>query len=370
MTSSIRVAHVTTAHSSQDNRIFQKECRALAAAGFQVHLVAVASQDQEVAGVQIKALPTRRGRLARMVLGPLDAWRALREVRPALIHVHDPELIPLAVLWRLVHRCPAVFDAHEDLPKQVLGKAYLPPVIRRPLAVAAALLEGIADRWLDAVVVATPSISANFRRRPAVLVQNFPWLAAFRAPADLTETTRDVVYIGAINEGRGLSTMLDLAAHLPGGSRLRLAGPAAPADSLVLGRQDGIHCRYLGVVEVQQIPDLLASARLGLALLQPLPNYLDSQATKIYEYMAAGRPFLASNFASWMAQLGPYDCGVFVDAADTDAVRLAVQRLLADTDAARLMGRRGRSAFEQHFVFDREAPKLVELTRRLSNAGR
>lgn len=370
MTDRTRIAHVTTAHPVQDNRIFQKECRALAAAGFDVHLVAVAPQDQEIAGVSIKALPLRRRRLARMVLGPVDAWTALRRVRPELIHVHDPELIPLAVLWRLVRRRPAIFDAHEDLPKQVMGKAYLPPALRRTLAAAAVLLEGVAERCLDAVVAATPSISTKFRRRPAVLVQNFPWLAAFPKPSDLTDTERDVVYIGAINDGRGLSTMLELATHLPARSTLTLAGPVSDVDGLALAEQDPTRCRYLGVVDVQQIPDLLSTARLGLALLRPLPNYVDSQATKIYEYMAAGRPFLASDFASWMAQLGPYDCGLFVDPADPEAIRSAVRYILTDTEAARLMGRRGRRAFEQHFVFDREAPRLVELTRRLSDAAR
>ena len=367
MTNSRVVAHVTTAHPAQDNRIFKKECAALAEAGFDVHLIAVAPHDHRLGGVSIHALPRRAGRLTRMVRGPLDAWAALRRLQPGLVHVHDPELIPLAIAWRLLHRRPAVYDAHEDLPKQVLGKAYLPRFLRQVLGLLAVALETAADRWLDGVVAATPGIAAKYRCG-AVLVQNFPWLAAFSEPGELRESTRGIVYIGAINEGRGLSTMLQLARELPAGSTLSLAGPASSADTQLIAQQDAGACRYHGVVAVEEIPELLDSARVGLALLQPLPNYLNSQATKIYEYMAAGRPFIASNFESWVAQLGPHHCGVFVDPGDLHAVRSAVEGLLADTAAARSMGLRGRRAFEDHFVFDREAPRLVQLTRRLTDA--
>ena len=367
MTSGTPVAHVTTAHPAQDNRIFRKECAALAEAGFDVHLIAVAPRDHRLGGVSIHALPHRGGRLTRMVRGPWDAWAALRRLDPGLIHVHDPELIPLAIVWRLLHRRPAVYDAHEDLPKQVLGKAYLPRFLRQVLSLLAAVLESAADRWLDGVVAATPDIAARYRRG-AVLVQNFPWLAAFSEPRELLESTRGVAYIGAINEGRGLSTMLQVARGLPAGSTLALAGPASRADVQLITEQNADDCRYHGVIAVEEIPELLASARVGLALLHPLPNYLNSQATKIYEYMAAGRPFIASNFESWMAQLGPHRCGVFVDPRDLPAVQSAVAGLLTDTAAARSMGRRGRRAFEDHFVFDREAPRLVQLTRRLTDA--
>lgn len=363
MTSVAVVAHVTTAHPATDNRILRKECSALAQAGLRVRLLAVADRDFEVdGGVAVIALPRHRSRLTRMVVGPVDVWQALRRLRPDMIHVHDPELIPLAVVWRLVTRRPAVYDAHEDLAKQVAGKSYLPRPLRRPLAGFARLLEVLADRGLSGVVVATASIGRKYRNAPVTLVQNFPWLRDFPEPTEIEVTSSTVAYVGAISEGRGVLTMLAAVSSSTMSAKLVLAGPVSTAAVESRIQELAADVDYLGVISVDSIPGVLAGSCAGLAVLSPLPNYLESQSTKIYEYMAAGRPFIASNFPSWVAQLGHYDCGIFVDPLSTEAVRKAIDLILLDTERARAMGERGRKALVDNFVFEVEASRLVATT--------
>lgn len=357
------VAHVTTAHPVTDNRIHRKECVALAKAGLLVHLVAPSGRDHISEGVAITALPHRRGRLRRITIGQFDAWRALRRLQPRIVHVHDPELIPLAILWKHIYRRPALYDAHEDLVKQIASKTYISPLIRSAVVVVAKLLERAADRLLDGVVAATPAIRRNFKRAPVVLVQNFPWLSAFPTPTPITEATRSAAYLGAINKGRGLTEMI--AAANATGCELVLAGNVTSVGEISILEGTGPNVRHLGVISVDDIPALLASSRLGLALLHPLPNYLESQSTKIYEYMAAARPFIASDFPSWREQLQGFNCGFFVDSSDNDAVAHALETLLSDLETASQMGNRGREAFELNFVFERQADVLVTLTKRL-----
>lgn len=368
MTGADRVAHVTTAHPARDIRIFHKECVALARTGVDVHLVAVADHDIEEHGVVVTALPRRRGRLGRMLLGPVDVWRALRRIRPGLLHVHDPELVPLAILWHWMRRRPAVYDAHEDLVKQVAGKSYLPRLVRPVVARVAALVERSADVWLSGIVVATPSISRNYHSAQVVLVQNFPWSNTFATPEEIREEQRDAVYVGALTAERGLAEMLELAESSRAHGSLLLAGSLGrsclPSD---LDNAPGL--QYRGLLPAAAVPQLLAEARVGLALLHPLPNYVEAQATKIYEYMAAGRPFVASDFPAWVAQLGPFGCGIFVDPLDSLAVSRAVEALRSDLVLAQRMGRRGRQAWEMHFTFEAEAERLVALTTRLLHAS-
>lgn len=363
-----RVAHVTTAHPAMDNRIFHKECIALAEAGIDIWLISVAENDQTIGGVRLKALRRRDSRLTRMLFGPWDAWRALREIRPSVVHIHDPELIPLAILWKLIHRCPAIFDAHEDLPKQVAGKPYLPRFLRAAVALAARALEMAADQALDCVVAATPSIAHNFRSKPVTLVQNFPWLRDFPERVEPTESDNVTIsYVGGITRERGCMEMLEAALKSKFRPELVLAGAATTDMRAEMAARAHMGITYLGLLPPSSIPQIISNSRAGLILLHPFPNNFESQPTKIFEYMATGRPFIASNFDYWISLLGSFNCGIFVDPLDTDAVSHAIDTILSEPERAREMGESGRRAFEANFTFDGEARRLVDLTMRLLN---
>ncbi len=366
MTSSNRVAHVTTAHPYTDNRILRKECAALAAAGLDVWLIAVAPADEERHGVHISALPRRLGRLRRMLLGPVDAWRALGHVKPALVHVHDPELVPLAILWRLVHRRPAVFDAHEDLPKQVAGKAYIPKFVRPVAAKLAAGLEGAADRLLDGVVAATPSIARNFTKTPVTLVQNFPWLSDFPSPAPWPPSDGpQLCYIGGISEERGGMEMLEAVQRSPRTAELVMAGPTTAGMGEAIAADVSGRVHYEGLLPAERVPELISSCQLGLVLFHPLPNHLECQPTKLFEYMAAGRPFVASNFTAWVNLLAAFDCCYFIDPLDVTALTSAIEHVDTSPSEAEAMGLRGRVALVEHFTFEKESRRLVYMTESL-----
>lgn len=358
-----RVAHVTTAHQPTDNRIMRKECHSLAEAGIDICLVAVADQDETIDGVKIRALPRRGNRLMRMVLGPWDVWRMLRDIRPTLIHVHDPELIPMALVWRLRRGRRVIYDAHEDLPKQVMGKPYIHKHIRNTIAFFARALESAADRHLDTVVAATPSIARNFTCAPVTLVQNFPWLRDFPPPMphDLGGEL-SVVYIGGITPERGAQEMIQGVKGSKHRPSLLLAGPASAAMEHLMNEEteNGVH--YLGFKAADAMPRILSQGLAGLVILHPLPNYLESQPTKIFEYMAAGRPFVASNFESWKNLLGEFDCGLFIDPLEPQALSDALDFLIEHPASAQEMGRRGRRALETSFTFEKEAERLIQAT--------
>ena len=363
-----QVAHVTVVHRPTDNRIMRKECAARTEGGVKVILLAVADRDSTVDGVHIRALPRRSGRIGRMLLGPVDAWRQLRIVRPSLIHVHDPELIPLAVVWRLWPGRRAVYDAHEDFAKQVVGKRYIPrPIL--PIAVQLArLLEVIADRSLDAIVVATPSIGSKYCHARVVLVQNFPWLRDFPEPSGSTTATPDeVAYVGALTLDRGLDVMISGVKESRHGPRLVLAGPADVPATKLLQAEAPDHVTYAGLLPPTEVPAILARSRVGLVVLRPLPNYVASQPTKLFEYMAAGRPFIASDFPYWRRMLESFDCGLFIDPRNPTELAAAIDTLLDDPSRAGLMGARGRAAIEEHFTFEHQTAALLKLTRDLSH---
>ena len=88
---------------------------------------------------------------------------------------------------------------------------------------------------------------------------------------------------------------------------------------------------------------------------------------KLFEYMAAGLPVVASDFPLWRAIVEEAGCGLTVDPLRPDAIAEAVDRLLTDHSLAAEMGRRGRAAVEARYHWGTQADKLLALYARLTS---
>jgi glycosyltransferase involved in cell wall biosynthesis len=90
---------------------------------------------------------------------------------------------------------------------------------------------------------------------------------------------------------------------------------------------------------------------------------MESLPTKLFEYMAAGLPVVASRFPAWEAVLE--DAGLFVDPLDEFAIAQALNHLLANPDEARRRGASGRAAVDRTLHWEREAGALLTLYGRI-----
>lgn len=367
-----RVVHLTTVHQPHDNRILNKECRALAQAGIDVVLVAGAEHDDVVNGVPVRAIG-RRSRAARLVASQAEAWRVVRGLRPALLHVHDPELVPMALAYGRRHHALVVYDAHEDLVAQIATKPYLRDWMRPGVRSVARSLVGLADRGVDGLVAATQKVADGYRTERRIVVRNLPWLADFpvvdQQQRNASVSSHRAVYTGDLTEERGFSTMLAIAERVVGevpDFQLVLAGRALGScrDAVTSLPADG-PVTALGLLPPTEVPAVVASAQVGLIFLKRLPNYAESLPTKVFEYMAAGVPFLATDFPAWQRLFGPADAGRFVDTDDLDATASALVQMLRDPAECARQGSNGRRAIETEFNFESESHKLVDFTRGL-----
>jgi glycosyltransferase involved in cell wall biosynthesis len=358
------VVHLSTVHDRGDVRIFHKQCRTLAAAGYRVTLmVADGRGDEEVEGVHVTDLGRRpTGRLARMTLLPWSALRAVRRLRPALLHFHDPELLPVAGLMAR-RGLPVVYDAHEDVPQQILAKHWIGPALRPVVSRGFAGLEGFIARRLRAVVVANPPNLARFIAMgcDAICVNNFPLLEEFPAPARPRPCTRTLVYVGGLTRARGLVQLVQALGQMPD-VRLLLCGRFADdgCEGACRSLPGWQQVDYRGQVDRRAIQAALAAADIGMVTLLPETNYLVALPVKMFEYMAAELPVVASDIPLWREIIDAHHCGVTVDPADPAAIARAVLGLLADPQC-RAMGERGRAAVLAQYHWGVEADKLLAL---------
>ena len=364
----VKVAHLTTCHARDEVRIFHKECQSLVAMGYEVHLVVADGKGKEtVKGVHIHDAGKAHGRLERMAFLPWRIWRVARRIKARIYHMHEPELllIALPLQWEGGR---AIYDSHEDVPRAVLSREWVPLRLRKAVSASYEWFENFIASHIAAVVGATPHIAGRFARvnKRAVTLNNFPLASEVQSARLGGGEGRTVCYLGNITLVRGIFEMINALeaadAHLVLAGAFENAALEAAARALPgWSRVD-----YRGSVSRAEVMQIMAKSRLGLLLYHPEPNHVDAQPNKMFEYMSAGLPVLASDFPLWVEGVTEVGAGLCVNPRDTDAIATALKSMLDDPAMMAAMGARGRGAVLTRFQWIYEEPKLAGLYRELA----
>lgn len=380
-----KVCHFSSVHLGLDIRIYRKQCVSLARAGFDVHLVigATGAEIAEAAGagVTIHAIGAAAwgGRLGRVLVQSWRCYRSARALNADVYHFHDPELIPYGLLLAWQGK-QVILDLHEDLRGDILAKPWIPAPLRRVIGALARALEHFAARRFAAVVAATPFIGALFEGSAArvAVIHNFPAPNEFAAVASAAKKERTCVcYVGTIHESRGIrQTILALDIRpcsapdvAPG--KLLLAGVfGTSALREELSAYPGWrHVEECGFVDRRGVADIMSRSFCGLVTLRAEPNFINSLPIKLFEYMAAGVPVIASDFPLWRSIIEDADCGLCVDPDSPASIAKAIDYFRTHPQVAEKMGENGRRAVESKYRWDREEVKLVALYGELLHAA-
>ena len=361
-----KVCHLTSAHPRYDTRIFLKQCRSLAVAGYRVTLVVADGKGNEVReGVEIIDVGGREhNRLARMTKTVSRVYRAALQTNSVLFHLHDPELMPIGL--KLKRRGYAViFDAHEDVPKQLLSKPYLNLPIKWVLSKSFAVFERFVCRHIDGIIAATPYIREKFTSMgdSAVDINNYPLPEELRSgKIDWKSKQAKVAYVGGISKIRGIIQMVEAMGQVKTDVKLQLAGTFEDEETEQTAQSiiGWGNVEPLGFLGRKEIRDLLAQSVAGLVTFLPAPNHIDAQPNKMFEYMSAGLPVIASNFPLWKQIVDGNKCGLCVDPFDPKAVADAIDYLVSHPKEAEQMAKNGQTAVLEKYNWNIEEKKLFE----------
>ncbi len=319
------------------------------------------------------------GHLSLMVTAVLLGARKVGPVD--VVVVSSPTSFSIFSAWLIARLCRArlIVEIRDLWPAIFVELGVL---TNRRLIAVLERLEMAAYRAADAVVVVSEGFRQNLLTRgvPAdkvTTIRNGADLGRFEPDREADPEVRrrlgagpdDVValYIGAHGISHGLTEVAEAAELLDADTPIRFAfvgEGAAKADLVRKVQEMGLsNVKLLPGVPRQQVPDLLAAADICLAPLRDVPLFSTFIPSKIFEYLAAGRPVvgaLRGEPATILTKAG----AEVVEPGDPKALAAAVEALAADPARRARMGEEGRRYVEEHF--DRR--RLADTYRRLIHA--
>lgn len=300
----IKVCHLSSLHKWNDTRIFFKECVTLADAGYTVFCVAPAAPDEIVKDVQVLGVNVpRTGRLYRVTMVAWKVFRKALSTKSKIYHFHDPELIWVGFLLYLLGK-KVIYDVHENVKAQILDKKWL--VFPKFIAAVYSVAELLASKCFH-IVIAEDSYEEIYKKkaRSVTKVLNYPDLKSLEAlRSGKISDENGILYVGLVSKLRGIFEILEALKRLDD-KRIdfyfHCVGPMfdnlrSEIEINENYRQIRNKVTFYGSLPVYEAYELAKRSKLGLSVLHPVPNYLRSFSTKIFEYMALGLPFIVSDF--------------------------------------------------------------------------
>jgi glycosyltransferase involved in cell wall biosynthesis len=354
----------------------QAVLEALVRRGDEVHLITVAGRGQppaRLSRVHVHHLPLARAgepaeRERRVQAADAGAARVLDRLHAAggidLVYERYSLWGTAAMEWAAANEVASLLEVNAPLVEEQAAHRVL--VDRRGAEEAA----GRALSTAGAVLCVSPAVASWARSRVGATsrvrtlangVDTRRVTPASRPVAPSAGTPFTIGFVGTLRPWHGVPTLADAFAELvardssyrllvvgggPLSERLRTQVEAADLDARV---------ELTGAVAPDQVPDLLRRMDLAVAPYPPIDRFYFSPL-KIYEYLAAGLPVVASNVGDLWSVLDGGRLGVLVEPGDATALAQAIATLRADPIHRDRMGREGR----RHVVENHDWAQVVE----------
>jgi len=352
-------------HFYDDVRVFQKEAKTLAANRYRVLLLARAERSLIEEGVEVVPLPTFESRLLRFLNLPRIFWVTLK-LKSDVYHLHNPDTLPIALLLKMLGR-RVIYDTHEDFSRAILGRKWMPRLIRPFIAKGVAFFELVVGRIVDQAIVTQTDMQRRLGKK-AILVDNAPISQGPLVDKAYTyaRTLADddcfrLVYIGLIGTSRGLFTMVDALdiANKRVPCRLWLIGPGDSGEILEARARPGWRAvDYIGRLPQSQAFGYVIKSHVGLITFPDVGDNASINPNKLYEYQLFGIPFIASNFEKWRRSVRAVS-GLYVNPGNPRDVADKIVWLAEHADERKNMGARGKEFVLASYNWETESKKLL-----------
>lgn len=370
----LNIVHLTSVHTRYDTRIFIKMCCSLAKnKSYKVSLVVADGKGDEIkSNVFIYDVGLKSySRISRMQKTAKKIFQKAKDLNSDIYHIHDPELIPFGLRLKKLGK-KVIFDSHEDVPKDILSKNWIPFLLRRSISYAYSLYEQYACSKFDYIVAATPSIRDKFLKinKNSIDINNYPILGELYNDISWNDKENSVYYVGGISRIRGIVEIVKAMKYAD--TKLNLVGLFDSNDLkneiVVLAKSicNENKINLFGFLDRKGVSDIINKSKIGLVTFYPITAHLEALPMKMFEYMSVGIPVIASNFPLWRDIVEKSGCGICVNPLKPKDIAKAINFILQNPQIAEQMGINGRKIVVEKYNWAIEEEKLFNIYEELS----
>lgn len=364
-----RVLLLSSVHPATDPRIFYKIAPSLASRYEVICALPNASDYTETDhSVTMIRLPHFESLFVRILFcHPVLLWKCIR-LRPDLVHIFVPELIPLAIMFQWLG-AKIIYEVQENLYKKFEIKKYNNQAIFRHLF-------RHFDFYARANFFCIFTESAYLKEyskltNPSAVVRNFVSLSFVekygKEEHNSSQRSPAFFYSGVVSMERCFDTLVaalvlltdkypTLIIHLFGPVRFsEEEANKLPGYGIIRK-----HLVFYGYTDLRVSLPFAKNCLGGIALLKPLADYPDSYPGKLFEYMALNLPVITSNFNLYRSIIEKSGCGFCMDPTDSELLANTLDWIITNTDAAVLMGNAGRRSVETYYNWENEQKTLLD----------
>jgi len=369
----LRVAHATSGHPPDDDRIFFKEARSLVRAGASVTLIypRKKSPPTDTHGVEFLPFEAAEGPLRRAVT--IGRLRDALESKPFdLIHCHEPESLWAALKVKKGRRTKVIFDSHE-LWSAVAGDRFPVPV-GRGVARLFRLFERRQIARCDAAIgvsrAITQYLASVLGEARTATILNAPVAEVFGEPRERAwgEVTT-LCHDGFLSFERGLETLAEAVRQVADQHPIafKIVGDVFDEErdwleSFVAKNGLGEVVQRTGWLPYCEVGGALAPCHIGLVACRENANATVAGPNKIYNYLMYGIPFVGPDFVLTLREMASEEglCAL-ADVEDPRSYAAAICRLIEDRRGTEAMAARALEASRTRYRWEHMEPKLFSL---------
>ncbi len=180
-----------------------------------------------------------------------------------------------------------------------------------------------------------------------------------------------VLYAGALGQANDVDTILRAAQRLNGEDKIRFVlfgdGKERPRLQSEAEQMKLSNVVFAGVRAKKDMPLIVASADVCLAILQDVPMFRTTYPNKVFDYMAAGRATVLVIDGVSRTLIESSDGGVYVQPGNDELLAKTILELSLDSQRVKQMGVNARGYLVRHLDRRDKLNETFELLMKLVN---